>query len=487
VSGLDAVGLVLQNSGGPDLAISANGAFTFPAQVASGAAYAVTIKTQPNIGPLQLCSLTNGSGTVASAAVTNVSITCVSRMFKFLYSTSATSNELRGYSINAATGALTAVPGMPIPTGNGPAFPIGEPTGKFMYLTTRGSAIDPPRVEVYAVDAATGALTEIPASPYDLGPTPPAGVASFASPPALHPSGTFGYVGVIGPPPAQATLVYGATINATTGELTEIPGMPINAGTRMSGMAFDPTGGFAFLASNAASGAGEIRSFSVNVPSGVLTPIGTFSTSGNGAVGAFLSPGGDYLLTTNLNSGTLMVFAVNKTAGTLTPLTAPPIPTGAAGSLPAGIAYNRRNNTFYVAHVAGGPTGIAVFRLDPATGAVTPVGTLVSTNGASAGVFLHVSGRFLFQYNASTYTIQRFAIDQATGALTLAPDTTQLATGSSFIGMLLDVSGKYMYVTSPAATTISSYSIDATTGALTLINSQPASPGAATTGPFQLQ
>src|SRR5262245_13072424 len=85
VSGLDAVGLVLQNNGGPDLAITGSGPFSFPAQVAAGAAYSVTIKTQPNIGPMQVCSLTNGSGSIGSAAVTNVAITCVSRVFKFLY------------------------------------------------------------------------------------------------------------------------------------------------------------------------------------------------------------------------------------------------------------------------------------------------------------------------------------------------------------------------------------------------------------------
>lgn len=481
VSGLDAVGLVLQNNGGPDLAISANGLFSFPEQLASGSAYSVTIKTQPNIGPVQLCSVTNGSGTVGSGAVTNVAIACVSRVFKFLYVISTTLNELRGYSINASDGTLTALPGPPVPTGTAPGFPVPDPAGRFLYLGTRGSSSEPPRISVYAADNVTGALSEIDASPYDLSTPPPPPGALAVLPPSIHRSGAFGYLPVLTP----ASTLYGATIDATTGELTQIPGMPINLGSNMSGMTYDSTGGYLFVPTNGANANGEIRSFSVNVPSGVLTPIGSFSTYGSGPVGAFFTPGGNYLLTTNINSGTLMVFGVN--GGTLTPLTAPPLATGPAGSRPVGIMFNRRNNVFYTTHIAGGPTSVATFRFDPGTGGVTPVGTPVSTNGAGAGVSLHPSGRFLFQYNSTTASIQRFALDQATGAPTLVPDVTQLPSAPTQVAMILDLSGRFLYVTNSAATAVSSYSIDASTGALTLINSAPTSAGGLTTLPFLVQ
>src|SRR5262249_54398661 len=87
LSGLDATAgsLVLQNNGADDLTIAANGAFSFAAPVASGGAYTITIKSQPTLGPLQVCSVTNGSGTVASAAVASVAVTCATRMAKFLY------------------------------------------------------------------------------------------------------------------------------------------------------------------------------------------------------------------------------------------------------------------------------------------------------------------------------------------------------------------------------------------------------------------
>lgn len=480
VTGLEAVGLVLQNNGWPDLPISSNGSFAFPAQLASGASYAVTIKTQPSVGPVQLCTLANGSGTVANSAVANVAITCVSRVFKFLYTTSTLINELRGFSINAADGRITALTWPPIVTPPTPALPIPDPTGRFLYLVTRGSFVDSPKIAVYAADNATGALTEIAASPYELGFPPPA-PGALVLPPSIHRSGAFGYVPVLTP----TSMLYGATIDTATGELTAMPGPPIDLGANMSGLAFDSTGGFMFAATNTAMANGEIRSFLVSSPSGVLTPIGSFPTLGNTPVGVFLAPGEDYLLTPNINSGNLMVFAVNKTAGTLTPVIAP-LPTGPAGSRPLGLSYNRRNNVIYIAHVPSGPTSVAAFRFDLATGAVTPVGAPVSSNGAGAGLLLHPSGRFLFQYNSSTASIQRFALDPVTGAPTLVADVTALP-GATQISMIPDLSGRFLYVTNSAAATVSSYSIDAVTGALTLINSVPTSPGALSMLPFQVQ
>src|SRR5437867_2990156 len=80
VSGLIGTGLVLQDNGGDNLPVSANGTFTFSTAIASGAAYSVTVLTQPT-NPSQSCTVTNGSGTVASTNVTNVAVACVTDTF----------------------------------------------------------------------------------------------------------------------------------------------------------------------------------------------------------------------------------------------------------------------------------------------------------------------------------------------------------------------------------------------------------------------
>lgn len=73
VAGLDSgKTLVLQNSGADDLSLSGNGGFAFAATVATGTAYAVTVKTQPDG---QQCAIDNGTG-IATADVGNVAVRC---------------------------------------------------------------------------------------------------------------------------------------------------------------------------------------------------------------------------------------------------------------------------------------------------------------------------------------------------------------------------------------------------------------------------
>ena len=71
VSGLTGSGLVLQNNGRDDLSVTGN--FTFARRLADGDSYAVTVKTQPTG---QVCTVSNGSGTIQGANVTNVAVQC---------------------------------------------------------------------------------------------------------------------------------------------------------------------------------------------------------------------------------------------------------------------------------------------------------------------------------------------------------------------------------------------------------------------------
>jgi len=71
--------VVLRNSTtNENLSRSANGAYTFATSQANGAAYSVSVLTQP-IG--QTCTVANGSGTVGMANVSNVNVSCSSNAF----------------------------------------------------------------------------------------------------------------------------------------------------------------------------------------------------------------------------------------------------------------------------------------------------------------------------------------------------------------------------------------------------------------------
>ncbi|MDB4938741.1 MAG: hypothetical protein JWP87_5713 [Labilithrix sp.] len=80
VAGLAGTGLVLQDNAGDDVTVGANGSFAFPTAIADTGSYAVTVKKQPtNLS--QTCTVTSGSGTIAGANVTNVSVACVTNQF----------------------------------------------------------------------------------------------------------------------------------------------------------------------------------------------------------------------------------------------------------------------------------------------------------------------------------------------------------------------------------------------------------------------
>ena len=72
MSGLSGT-VVLQDNGGDDLSVSSDGPFTFATPVVDGGAYNVTVKSSPSG---QTCTTSGAAGTVASANVTSVAVTC---------------------------------------------------------------------------------------------------------------------------------------------------------------------------------------------------------------------------------------------------------------------------------------------------------------------------------------------------------------------------------------------------------------------------
>jgi len=122
VSGLAAGNsVVLQNNGGDDLVVSANGGFTFAGALADDSPYAVTVLTHPS-SPNQDCSVGNASGTLAGASVTDVAIICITADYPIGGSVSGLAG---GSVVLQLNGGDTVTVGA-----NGSfAFPTGLPDG----------------------------------------------------------------------------------------------------------------------------------------------------------------------------------------------------------------------------------------------------------------------------------------------------------------------------------------------------------------------
>jgi 6-phosphogluconolactonase len=97
-----------------------------------------------------------GSPFSSSGSPTSVAIDASGRFLIVSVFPAAPGNCLDVFSIDSSTGALASVPGSPF----GPAicgFVAADPSGEFVYAGT-GSAMGPAGVLVLSVDQATGAL-----------------------------------------------------------------------------------------------------------------------------------------------------------------------------------------------------------------------------------------------------------------------------------------------------------------------------------------
>lgn len=80
VSGLAGMGLALQINGGETIAIAADGPFAFPTALPWDMQYDVQVLTPPT-QPWQTCTVTNGSGTIGDADVTDIAVTCTTSTY----------------------------------------------------------------------------------------------------------------------------------------------------------------------------------------------------------------------------------------------------------------------------------------------------------------------------------------------------------------------------------------------------------------------
>jgi YVTN family beta-propeller protein len=476
VTGLAVSGLVLQNNGADDLSIAGSGSFTFAMPLVSGSSFDVTIRSQPASVPMQSCSIVGGTGTgtVRDANVNSVEVTCATLIGKFFYVSNADSNDVSAYAIDAPTGALSEIAGSPFRSDASPGLSAADDAGKSLYVTNAGSPTVPPRLSVYSIDLASGVLRPAPHSPFDLTHPPiPPGALVLGKPLVLASSVTV-YVG------ATTGALYGATTDIA-GDLMEIPGMPLIVGVGLGLGTVNAEGTVIYLPHDNFNrmAAGGVTAYSVHSPSGVLTLLGSYPTGGRAPTMAVLSPAEKFLLVPNSNfgneRGSVAVFAVDAANGTLTAVAGSPFETGAA-TTPVSVAVHPKGTLLYATNSNGGNTSsVTAFEMDTSTGFLTPApGSPFSTQGASATPgSIDPSGRFFFVSNRNSNSIQGFRIDPDSGALTIVPGAP-FPTGLSPSAVSIDPSGKYLYCVNTRSNSVSAYAIDSVTGTLRPINTLPA-------------
>jgi 6-phosphogluconolactonase (cycloisomerase 2 family) len=405
ISGLTASGLVLQNNAGDNLTVAANSTtFTFATALAANAAYAVTILTQPTG---ETCTVSNGTGTVTTANVTNVTVFCKG-VGRFVFVVNQGDTAIAAFTINSTTGALTAA-GTEAATEGTPSAIAVDQTGQFLYVPDRKNQV----VTQYSVNSTTGAVTAVQTPD-----VPTAGTQGTSI--AVTPSNQYVYVGGFGVP---AGSVAGFGLAAMTGILTPLAFQDVPAGNWPSAMAIDPMGQFLFATAQSEQ---HLYVFTIG-SDGTLSATGQTNSappstgSGPAAVAVYpiSSASGGYLYTADSISNRIGTFSYDG-SGNLNSIGDGDFDANA--TQPQALAIDPAGKFLYVANYADAT--VSTFSIDPTTGLLTYV-TQVSTgnmnkvpNPAPIDMKLDPSGQFLFVANKLDGSITVFTV--AAGVLTLA-------------------------------------------------------------------
>lgn len=454
-NGLTGFGLVLQNNGGNNLSVTANGSAAFSTSIASGAAYDIRVLTHPAT-PNQRCTVSNGRGTVGNAAVTTPTVACVTQIPRFAYSVDNLNSTLSVYGVDATTGQLRSR-GYVV-TGSSPIMAIPDPAQRFWFSLSAATAT----LSVYRHDDVTGDLVEVAGSPFATGGTPSASMGP--SHVVVHPSGNFVYV----TNGAGTNNIAAFSINSASGALTPVALSPYAAGLNPLATTIDATGAFAYVTNR---GSNNIYTYTINATTGALTEVANSRVVTGAAPGVLtIHANARVAYVPNNTDGNISAFTVNPSTGILTAVAGSPF---AAGVNPVSTASIHASGKFLYLRNVGATNlagSISAYTLNQTTGVLTSINSYaIGANSARSS--FDPAGKFLFVSNqgepGNNGSLSQFSVDPTTGALT-ALTGVPVWPGRPY-SVTVEPSGKFVYVTNAAANIHYAYSLDATTGAIALI------------------
>jgi 6-phosphogluconolactonase (cycloisomerase 2 family) len=381
--------LVLQDNGGDNLIFSGAGSFSFAIPIPNGGTFNVTIHSQP---AAQTCSVSNGSGTVATAAV-NVSVTCP---WHVLYVANSGLSGARGsvsaFIIDPTTGALSPVIGGPFTAGSFPSFVTTDPTGRFAYVSSLNSSqVD--TIFPFSINASTGRLTAVPPNPVTL--------SAVTGSIVVNPNDTFVYS------EDGSDSVY--AIDPATGALTLSSNGGAGGGTSQNNFTINPAGTITYGTGTN----GTVIEFGINATTGALTSTAALA-AGNSPFDVGITSNGNFAYVSDSGAGGgLSAYSINAGTGVLTPVAGSPF---ATGRQPEIVTIDPSGTFVYVVNYQD--STISGYAIEQASGALTPIAGSPFTASSTVQDFkIDPSGKFAYAANVNDQTISAYTVNTTTGSL----------------------------------------------------------------------
>jgi len=234
------------------------GKFLFFSFFSQSSSSIVTLAIDSNTGNLTVTS----TFTTASVGFLLAEAVDPTNTYLYAWSVISTGPAISVFSINPTTGALTEIPGSPFSAFNTNGDitynlqVLVSPSGNFIYAPVTSATYSSPGVDVFSVNATTGVLTLVSGSPFPVG--------SSTTTAVLGLSGQYLYAVQ---PALQNISVY--DIDTNTGTIGPAPQSMVSVASDFSAPIIDPNG--QFLVVNQAEG--TATSFAIDATTGALTPV----------------------------------------------------------------------------------------------------------------------------------------------------------------------------------------------------------------------
>jgi len=345
---------------------------------------------------------------------------------KFAYVVNQSSNNLKAYRIDGLTSSLAEIE--TYLAGVAPTAITVDPAGRYAYVATRDSG----EILTFTIDRDTGALAQVGTNrvrgaPSDLvlalGDRPIKSVPRF-----VHVAGK------------SSGDVTSYRINAQNGTLTQT-GVSLT-GVDPSAIAIDPRLRYAWVSS---AGSAAISVFSVDPSTGVLNGVLPPQPLAGKPSHVAVDPSGRFVYATSRDvlvpdDGYMTAYSINRSTGGLTPIS-----TTYVGFNPTALGVDPTGRFLYVANRGTSSpftSSIAIFTLDPQTGAPTQSAPNATTQGVFDLAF-HPSGAWAYGVLIDANSIQRFGVDRTTGALTPLPPV--MPAGTEPVALVFTPNGAFAY------------------------------------------
>lgn len=335
----------------------------------------------------------------------------------------------------------------------------------FVYVGTFTSDTGAEGISVLDLDVASGALRHVQTVPGLISP-------SFL---ALHPSGRFLYAveRQWSPERADVGAVSAFAVDGATGRISEIDRRP-SGGVSPAHVSVHPSGRFAFAAHYAS---GQVSVLPISDDGRLSDATHVVQHEGRGPDPArqegphahfvLPDPSGRLVFACDLGIDRVQIYRLDSAAGRLVPATLPYAQVS-SGAGPRHLAFDPTGRYVYVINELD--STISAFAFDQERGTLRIIQTASTLPDGFAGtshtaqILVHPSGRFVYGSNRGHDSIAVFAVDPASGRLSLVG--YQPSGGKTPRNFTIDPTGELLLAANQQSGTIVTFRIDGASGRL---------------------